>query len=316
MIFPWLKGIVLYFKAPLTWTIIGLNLFFYLLTWDSEKVERSFFNENNDLIHLGMMYSQYKADRGDQESPNKVQISVEDEFHFPNRKVQLRRAAEALKDPDFLQNFSRKKYSGDSIAIQYLSSEIKAYNESLNLRWTTRLGLNTYNVTRLNWITYQFMHASWMHVIGNMLMVLIFGGALELMIGSLSLLFIYIMGGVAAGACFLLLSAISVSPMVGASGAVSALIAFYAIFEAKRRVAFIYFVSPMPGYYGQIYLPTLLLFPLIFMPDIAGLVANKSEFGGGVAYAAHIGGAIFGIFTGLLFRYFKRTASMRWLFQH
>lgn len=307
MIFPWLKGLILYYRAPLTWTIVFLNLFFYLMTWDSQRAEKTFFNENDDLVHLGMMYSQYKN-----ENSEKLQQIAKLE-----RKEKLMMAGQALKDPDFLINFSKQKYFGDQLAVNTILAELKRYNQNLESRWTTQLGLNNYNSTAINWITYQFMHASWMHVIGNMVMVIIFAGALEIMIGSLALLFVYIFSGIVGAYFFLLLSPISASPMVGASGAVSGLIAFYAIFEAKRRVAFIFFVSPMPGYFGQIYLPTLLLYPLIFLPDVAGLLASKNDFGGGgVAYAAHVGGALFGIILGLVFRHYKKSTTFRWLFQH
>jgi membrane associated rhomboid family serine protease len=96
--------------------------------------------------------------------------------------------------------------------------------------------------------------------------------------------------------------------MIGASGSLSAVMAFYAAYEHRRRVSFFYFVSPIKGYWGWIYLPTLIIFPLCFLPDIVGYLSNPEELGDGIAYAAHMGGALFGLLFGFFCRYVRHKS--------
>ncbi len=91
--------------------------------------------------------------------------------------------------------------------------------------------------------------------------------------------------------------------MVGASASISALLAFYCIVETRIRIRFLYFVSPMPGQYGAIYLPTLLIVPLFLVVDLANLWSTPEGLGGGVAYAAHIGGTVMGLIAGFVYRW-------------
>jgi membrane associated rhomboid family serine protease len=92
--------------------------------------------------------------------------------------------------------------------------------------------------------------------------------------------------------------------------------AFYATFEKKRRVKFAYFLSPFPGYYGWIFLPTLLILPMYFLSDIASYLGTNPQIGSGIAYAAHIGGALFGASLGLVLRSFRQSLWVRWISQH
>ncbi len=91
--------------------------------------------------------------------------------------------------------------------------------------------------------------------------------------------------------------------MVGASGSLSAIMSFYVIAENRRRVPFYYFVSPISGFYGWIYLPTWLIFPLCFLPDLVGYLSTPLLFGAGVAYTAHLGGFMVGLFMGLIYQF-------------
>jgi membrane associated rhomboid family serine protease len=104
--------------------------------------------------------------------------------------------------------------------------------------------------------------------------------------------------------------------MIGASGALSGVMAFYAAFEKRKRISFFYFVSPIPGYYGWIYLPTLIIFPLSFLSDLVGYLSTPAEIGSGIAYTAHIGGALFGAVLGFGLRYWRKNLWVQWFFQH
>jgi membrane associated rhomboid family serine protease len=156
------------------------------------------------------------------------------------------------------------------------------------------------------------MHAGWIHLFSNMILFLIFGAAFESIGGSFALVLVYLLGGICGGLGFLWMSPQSIAPMIGASGSLSAVMAAYAIAERKKRISYFYFLSPIPGYYGLIYLPTLLIFPLCFVADVANYLGTPVELGSGVAYTAHIGGMIFGVVAGLVVRaYFEMVVSGR-----
>lgn len=300
MIIPWLKGFVDYRLAPLTWLIIVLNFFIYLIVWDSEQKEMDYFETSREIVLLGKLYQQYK----DPLSYKKSLLKSSQYGELGNR---------AIRDPAFLQGYKKFQFQGDEIENKKILNQLSQYLSSNQDRWSTHLGLNNFSNRWTDWITYQFMHASWIHVFGNMVMLLIFGSALEAMIGSLLFVILYLISGVVGGYFFIILNGISVVPMVGASASLSGVIAFYVFYEVRRRVAFVYFISPFPGYYGKIYLPTLLLLPLIFLQDIAGFLNSQSSLVGGVAYVAHIGGALAGLVLALIAKKFKSSPQYRWL---
>jgi membrane associated rhomboid family serine protease len=138
-----------------------------------------------------------------------------------------------------------------------------------------------------------------------MVILFIFGSMLENMIGSFLFATAYLLSGLAGAWGFLALSGLSTIPVVGASGAISGIMALYAVCERRPRVRFFYFISPLRDFFGFVYLPTWLIFPICFLPDLASYLSHPHD-GGGVAYAAHIGGVGLGTLMGLYLRKFSK----------
>lgn len=301
MIIPWIKGFLRWEKAPLTWTLVVLNLFIFLQTYEPHKASVTQKFSNSEMMILsGKLFYQFQ--HKDEKS---LPLKTQSEWMMLGGK--------GLKDPEFVENAPSYKFYGDEIAIQNWKKDIRMYQNQFKTRNSHTFGLSGVSTSPLVWVTYQFMHASPMHLISNMLMLLIFAAALEVTLGGLALVVVYILGGFAGAWMFLTLGQNSLAPMIGASGSLSAVMAFYAAYEKKKRVSFFYFVSPLPGYYGWIYLPTLLIFPLCFLSDLAGYFSTPHELGTGVAYAAHIGGAAFGAMLGWSLRSFRRNIWVRWI---
>ena len=136
-----------------------------------------------------------------------------------------------------------------------------------------------------------FLHASWLHLIGNMIFLWVFGNALNDRFGHVGYLAFYLAGGVLAGLGYMLLSAHA--PVLGASGAISAVTGAYIVLLPRTRVTliglFIYIIIPFE--LSSLY---FLMFQFIF-----NLWMSLSNFagpaGGGVAYVAHSSGYVFGI---------------------
>ena len=284
MIVPWLKGFRLFSDAPLTWTLIGLNVFFFFLT---NGIQPPLVNlGQQDLKLAGRSYAMMKQ----QKTP-------------ADPSLLLLLGGQALRDHRFFETYRDFPPTQDQVALVAWQNKVSEFEASLRKRPVDTFGLHGQEKHPLSWITYQFMHSGVWHLLGNMVMLMIFGIALEAISGSALVTLVYLMGGFAGAWLFTIVSPQSSAPMVGASASLSALMAFYALFERRRRVRFFYFISPAPGYWGEIYLPTLLVLPLYFVEDLAQFFATSEEIGTGIAYSAHLGGAIFGITLALVLRW-------------
>ncbi len=143
-----------------------------------------------------------------------------------------------------------------------------------------------------------FMHASWMHIIGNMVFLWAFGPAIEDAMGHVGYLFFYLAGGIIAMMAQVLADPSSTIPCLGASGAIAAVMgAFIVTFPHDRIRALIFFLI----LFRVTYIPAVFLIGFWFLMQVLnfGVVADVRT--GGVAYIAHIAGFIFGAFTARAF---------------
>jgi membrane associated rhomboid family serine protease len=155
------------------------------------------------------------------------------------------------------------------------------------------------------WVTVftsMFMHGGWLHIGGNMLFLWVFGDNVEDAMGHLRFLIFYLLGGIAAVALQVVVSPNSLVPMVGASGAISAVMAAYLVLFPKGRVRVLVFLGI---FVTVIALPALVVIGfwiiLQFLNGYAALGPETSETGG-VAYWAHIGGFLAGLLLVFIFR--------------
>jgi membrane associated rhomboid family serine protease len=158
---------------------------------------------------------------------------------------------------------------------------------------------------RLPWyegaFTSMFMHGGWVHIIGNMLFLWIFGNNVEDSLGHVRYLLWYVAAGLAAAATqtFVTLEfadpAGASIPNVGASGAIAGVLGAYLILlpEASVLVAFIIFFVFLQE------VPAVLFLGLWFLFQLweGGFSILQPQAGGGVAFFAHIGGFVFGLLT-------------------
>lgn len=141
-----------------------------------------------------------------------------------------------------------------------------------------------------------FMHGGWLHLLGNMLYLWIFGDNVEDRFGHLKFLIFYLLTGVAATFAQMLADPTSTVPNLGASGAIAGVLgAYLLLFPRQRvRVLFFRFIIPMPA------IVVIGFWILLQVINQASSVYAASS--GGVAYMAHIGGFIAGFVLTLLFR--------------
>lgn len=139
-----------------------------------------------------------------------------------------------------------------------------------------------------------FLHGSWMHLIGNMLFLWIFGDNVEDRFGHGRYLLFYLSGGIVALAAHLAANPSSTIPTIGASGAVAAVLgAYWFLYPGARVLALI----PLGFFIQTAEFPARLFLGIWFgLQIVSGLIESSTGAGnsGGVAWWAHIGGFLFG----------------------
>ncbi|HEX8476591.1 MAG TPA: rhomboid family intramembrane serine protease [Pyrinomonadaceae bacterium] len=143
----------------------------------------------------------------------------------------------------------------------------------------------------LTLLTSMFMHGGLAHLFGNMLYLWIFGDNLEDRLGHFRYLAFYLVCGILASLAHVLTNTGSLIPSLGASGAISGVLAGYLVLHPKRRVNAIVLRGIFTTVPAWVAIGVWFLFQLI---SGLGMLGNSSQ-AGGVAYAAHIGGFIAGL---------------------
>ena len=155
-------------------------------------------------------------------------------------------------------------------------------------------------------LTSMFMHASWSHIIGNMVFFWAFGPEIEDSMGPLRYLVFYLLGGVVAMFAQLAADPHSTLPCLGASGAIAAVMGGFLVTYPSDRIRTVLFF----GWFVRIALvPAALLIVLWFGLQLLSVGVVADVQGGGVAYVAHIGGTIYGVATARLFEGRRRIAA-------
>ena len=165
-----------------------------------------------------------------------------------------------------------------------------------------------------NLVTSMFLHGSWMHLIGNMWFLWLFGNNIEDSMTRPRFLAFYLLTGLAAALGQVFAEPASGIPMVGASGAISGVMGAYLVLFPRVRV---YTMVPLGFFLHSIALPAWVM--LIYwgvLQLVGGVTSIASEqAGGGVAFWAHLGGFIAGVVLVKLFERKDRVtahASHHW----
>jgi membrane associated rhomboid family serine protease len=162
-------------------------------------------------------------------------------------------------------------------------------------------------------LTAMFMHASWMHIIGNMVFFWAFGPEIEDAMGPARYLLFYLLGGLVAFGAQIAAMPGSTVPNLGASGAIAAVMGAFLITYPRDRIRTLLFL----GWFVTVtVLPAVLLIGLWFLLQLFSEVGSVVQAqSGGVAYMAHVGGFIFGVVVARLFENSRRIAAQTQTYQ-
>lgn len=154
--------------------------------------------------------------------------------------------------------------------------------------------------TILDVVRSMFFHGGWEHIIGNMLYLYLFGDNIEDRLGEILFLVLYFGGGFVAAFAQVIIDPSSPIPLIGASGAIAAVLGSYLVMFPGVKVQGIVAL----GRIGSMQeMPAWIVLGLWFVLQLVsgfGSLGTDAQYGGGVAFFAHIGGFVFGVILTLI----------------
>ena len=157
-------------------------------------------------------------------------------------------------------------------------------------------------------LTALFMHASWSHIVGNMIFLWAFGPEIEDAMNPGRYAAFYLIGGIASMLAQVAVDSGSTIPNLGASGAIAAVMGAFLITFPRDRIRTLLVI----GWFVRVtFVPAALLIGFWFLVQLLSFGAITDVQSGGVAYVAHIAGVVFGAATARLFERPRRLAAER-----
>jgi membrane associated rhomboid family serine protease len=162
-----------------------------------------------------------------------------------------------------------------------------------------------------NWyslISHMFMHGGWLHIIGNMWFLAIFGDNVEDSMGSIRFIFFYLLCGLAAAGTQMAMDPQSAVPMVGASGAIGGIMGAYVVLYPRAPVHMLVWLG---FFVTRIIVPAYFMLGYWFLLQILGILPALGSKSGNVAVGAHVGGFVAGVVMIFFFRRMDRVREKR-----
>ena len=160
-------------------------------------------------------------------------------------------------------------------------------------------------------VTSLFLHGGFVHLIGNLIYLWVFGGAIEDAMGRPRFLLFYLACGAAGSLTHTVLFPNSTVPSIGASGSIAGLLGAFLVLRTKDRIVTLF---PLVVYWAMAEIPAMLFLPVWFgMQFFSGFLSLQAARGtqevSGVAWWAHVGGFLFGLLVAAIFRLRVRRAG-------
>ncbi len=147
-----------------------------------------------------------------------------------------------------------------------------------------------------------FLHGGWLHLIGNMLFLWLSGCNIEDLWGRILYPVFYLVGGVLATVAHGMMYPESMTPLIGASGAIAAVMGAFMVRKYATKIHFIYFIFVLGIVRGKFSAPAFVMLPIWLLQQLWGVMFSGGAEGGGTAFWAHIGGFVFGALVALLIK--------------
>lgn len=218
--------------------------------------------------------------------------------------------AKALKDEKFWNRMASFPFHGDRVQIDEVKTVMTQFFESYRRSAQFQFGLGSFEISPWSWLTYQFVHASLIHLIGNLVIIFLVMSFLEQSLSAMWVACVYLFSGFVGGIFFLMIDSAGSMSVVGASASASGLLSFLIVLKHKDVVPWFYLIAPIKNGYGKIYLPAFFIFPVFLASDFMSLLWEPNGVAANVAVSAHVGGTLTGFVMGGLYLAFgSKTAA-------
>lgn len=267
------------------WILIAINVFVYLFTLVGFKDPvRNYRPEvyQQNVAKLAEMYRQ---------TLDPIELET-----FNPENIQA-----IIRDSRFWVRAQNFPFKGDQVKIE----ETKAFLADLRSEYLQSpqytYGLSPSATSLWAWLTYQFLHTGFFHLVMNLFFLFLVLSVLQKHVPEAWIYCTYVISGLGGGVAYLYMNQFNEIAVLGASGAICGLMAFLAVVLNIKNIEWSYFLSPLNGYHGLIYLPAFLLFPVYLLSDFTTVLYVTSGVQSSVAHSAHIGGTLAGFTLGLVY---------------
>ena len=262
--------------------VLNILIFFIYQSGDIVKSQKALesYKSNNYIEQEWPAYQKYLEFKGQTKRLNALRARQaalrEDSFLF-----------EIMSDVSFyhyLENNGRKIFSQSYYEAWRTGRELINRQVS-SLSWLAG-GLRASHFNLANLFSHQFLHGDVMHLLGNLFFLAVCGFAVEAALGHWRFLALYLLSGAFSGIAQILV--VTEGALIGASGAISGVMAMYLGIFRFKRIEFFYWIFLFVGYFRA---PALLILPAYILKEI---VMFFSSSGSSIAFVAHAGGFVFG----------------------
>jgi membrane associated rhomboid family serine protease len=164
----------------------------------------------------------------------------------------------------------------------------REFERMLQKTVTDRFAFKSAQPTLAGLIGHMFLHADFFHLLGNMAFLFIVGYMVEAALGKRRYLLFYLLSGIGACACYALSDPSSMVPAIGASGAISGVMAMYVTLYGMRRIRFFYWILV---YFDFFRAPAIIMLPFWIAKELYQYLSNDGSM---INYMAHLGGFVTG----------------------
>lgn len=278
----------------ITLLLISINILVFVFLQGQDQVReddafRYYFSSGLAELEIPR-YVQYL----NRHNSNHIAISPANELSSHEQKVIYKHL---MGNGRFLQALNKSQIitPGDPVYAVWQGLR-RGFDNRLQNIFSYRYSLKPYVADPLTTFTSIFLHADLGHLLGNMVFLLLFGFILELSLGSILLLLVFIGCGISANLVTIAITPNSAQWITGASGAITGLASLYAILYGMRKIRFFY---SLIFYFDYVRAPAIIMLPVWLLYEFAySLIAP-----GSVNTVTHIGGLLGGVVAGLIIKY-------------
>lgn len=211
-------------------------------------------------------------------------------------------------DPEFLRRLHEGRVikPGDDIYHEWREKRIRFESLYESITYVD-YGLRTGQPEIIPLFSHMFLHAGFGHLIGNMLFLFALGVLIEDLMGKLAFIALYLLGGLGSAGFDILFSPGTLTPGIGASGAIAGLMGMYSVIYGFRRIRFFYSIGI---YFDYVTLPAIVLLPLWMGNELFQLLFYTDSH---INYLAHLGGLISGAALAAALKYTLEPFDLSYL---